>query len=235
MGIFGAVLLFAALIVFYVLIADVFTVIFRLTGLSEEKARFQVVSLLTNSGYTTRESELIAESKTRCRLARFIMIFGYAFTVTIVSSVVNIFLAFKLTDFENILSALPWPITIVLLIVALVLFRKNAPLRRRFDRYIERVADRKMFRRDENRLMLLDEYGALVVAQVNAAVMPEPLRDRSVAASGLRSRNILIMLRKRGEKDAERVVGDTVLKNGDVLVVFGPLHEIRDAFAIKDA
>ena len=36
---------------------------FRLTGMSEDKARFQVISLLTNSGFTTSESELILKSK----------------------------------------------------------------------------------------------------------------------------------------------------------------------------
>lgn len=162
MGLFGAVLLFAALILFYVIIADVFTVLFRMTGLTEEKARFQVVSLLTNSGYTTRESELVASSKQRRRLARFIMIFGYAFTVTIVSSVVNIFLTMKLVSVENILAALPWPLLLLLL---LLYFRKSSSLRRKFDDFISRRADRRMFRQDENHMVLLDEYGSMVIAQ----------------------------------------------------------------------
>ncbi|MFA6709555.1 MAG: hypothetical protein WCR79_07675, partial [Fusobacterium sp.] len=58
---------------------------FRLTGMSEDKARFQVISLLTNSGFTTSESELILKSKKRRSLAKIIMIFGYTFTATIVS------------------------------------------------------------------------------------------------------------------------------------------------------
>lgn len=229
MGIFGAVLLFAALILVYVLIADVFTVLFRMTGLTEEKARFQVVSLLTNSGYTTRESELVASSRQRRRLARFIMIFGYAFTVTIVSSVVNIFLTMKFVDVENILVALPWP----LLALLLLLLRRNTALRKKFDALIERRADRRMFRQGENHMVLLDEYGSMVIAQVHAHTLPESLRGKTVAEAGLRERSILVMLRKRGDNAADPVDGATRLIDGDSIVLFGPAQEIRELFDIE--
>ena len=80
----GALVLFVIFVIIYVVISDIITVFFRLTGLTEENARFQVISLLTNSGFTTRESEAIVSSKVRRRLARATMLFGYAFTVTIV-------------------------------------------------------------------------------------------------------------------------------------------------------
>lgn len=103
MGLIGAVLLFFLFILVYVMIAEIFTVLFRLTGLTEEKAKFQVISMLTNSGYTTQESEVIATSKIRRKLAQITMVFGYAFTVTIVSSVVNIFLALKKTQIQHVI------------------------------------------------------------------------------------------------------------------------------------
>lgn len=231
MELFGAALLFAALILFYVLLADVFTVLFRMTGLTEEKARFQVVSLLTNSGYTTRESELIASSRKRRKLARFIMIFGYAFTVTIVSSVVNIFLSIKLVSVDSLLLALPWPLLFLLL---LFLFRKSKPLRVKFDAFIERAADRRAFRPGGNYLVLLDEYDTMVMAQVHIAAMPEKLSGKRIAEAGLRRHNILIMLKKRGENAADRVDGNTLLNDGDDFIVFGPLGEIKGTFEIKD-
>ena len=83
MNLTGAFILFGIFIFGYMAIAEVFTVLFRLTGLTREKARFQVISMLTNSGYTTSESELITQSKVRRRLARLTMLFGYSFTVTI--------------------------------------------------------------------------------------------------------------------------------------------------------
>ena len=54
--------LFFAVAVAYILIIDIFTILFRMSGMTEEKAKFQVISLLTNSGYTTKESELVVSN-----------------------------------------------------------------------------------------------------------------------------------------------------------------------------
>ena len=87
----GSLILFILFVIVYILISDVITIIFRLTGMSEETARFQAISLLTNSGYTTSESETVLASSLRRKIARFTMLFGYTFTVTIVSTTVNFF------------------------------------------------------------------------------------------------------------------------------------------------
>ena len=104
----GAILMFVFLILIYILISDIITVLFRLTGLTEEKARFQVVSLLTNSGFTTNESEIIVSSKVRRKIAKATMLFGYAFTVTIVSTIVNIFMTFDETKRVHMAIYLFW-------------------------------------------------------------------------------------------------------------------------------
>ena len=57
-----ALLLFSFIILLYWVITELFTFIFQLTGLPAERARFQVISLLTGTGYTTRESEVIMAS-----------------------------------------------------------------------------------------------------------------------------------------------------------------------------
>ena len=84
MNIYLALLLFSFIILLYWVITELFTFFFRLTGLPAEKARFQVISLLTGTGFTTRESEIILSSRLRRRLARITMLFGYVFNVTIV-------------------------------------------------------------------------------------------------------------------------------------------------------
>lgn len=229
MGIFGAVLLFVSLIIVYVLIAEVFTVLFRLTGLTEEKVRFQVISLLTNSGYTTEESELVTQIVFRRKLARIIMMFGYAFTVTIVSSVVNIFLAAKLTDINNIILSAPWPL---LLIVLVVIFRRNRKVRSWFDRKIQSIGAKLMFHNDENRLLLLDTYGSMAMAEVYAARLSARLKNVRVADAMLRDDNILVMLKRTSDGTPERVDGGTVMNEGDTFILFGPLERIREVFLI---
>ena len=76
MNIYLAFTLFTLIGVVYLVIAEIFTMLFRFTGLPEEKARFQVISLLTGCGFTTHESELFLNSKGRRRLARYTMLFG---------------------------------------------------------------------------------------------------------------------------------------------------------------
>ena len=76
----------------YLLICEIFTILFRLTGLTEETARFQVISMLTNCGFTTIESELITSSRKRRKLAFITILFGYIFSVTIVSMAINFFM-----------------------------------------------------------------------------------------------------------------------------------------------
>ena len=70
MNLYVALSLFSVIILIYLVITELFTILFRFTGLPDERARFQVISLLTGCGYTTRESETILSNRRRRRLAR---------------------------------------------------------------------------------------------------------------------------------------------------------------------
>ena len=113
MNIYVAASLFAVLVLLYWIISETFTVFFRLIGLPDEKARFQVVSLLTGCGFTTRESEMILTTRSRRRLARVTMLFGYIFNVTIVSALVNIFVSLKVNELGNTVLSMVIPLSVV--------------------------------------------------------------------------------------------------------------------------
>ena len=98
MDIILAFTLFSLIILIYWVIAEFFTVLFRFTGVPDEKARFQVISLLTGCGFTTRESEMILSSRSRRRLSRMIMLFGYVFNITFITALINVFLSLKSSD-----------------------------------------------------------------------------------------------------------------------------------------
>lgn len=95
MNIYVAASLFALLILVYWVISELFTIIFRFFGLPEEKARFQVTSLITGTGFTTHESEMILTTKQRRRLARMTMLFGYVFNISVVSAFINVVMSLK--------------------------------------------------------------------------------------------------------------------------------------------
>ncbi|WP_206459137.1 cation:proton antiporter regulatory subunit [Anaerovorax sp. IOR16] len=228
MGLIGAVLLFFLFILVYVMIAEIFTVLFRLTGLTEEKAKFQVISMLTNSGYTTQESEVIATSKIRRKLAQITMVFGYAFTVTIVSSVVNIFLALKKTQIQHVI----WIIGILcFFVIILYIFQKSHWLKKSFDKRIERIGNRIMFGKRSNPVVILDNYEGVVMAEVYLTNIPKFLESAMLKETDLKQRyNVIILLIKRDEGLIEKINGEIRLKKNDTLVVFGERKNIRAVF-----
>ncbi|MPM43777.1 hypothetical protein SDC9_90454 [bioreactor metagenome] len=103
-------------LIIFLIIIDIFAVLFRLTGLSREKARFQVISLLTSTGYTTRESELITQHPIRRKLASALMVVSYVSTLTFISFLVNM-LSNSLINIKS-LSA------IILFVICAVFFLK---------------------------------------------------------------------------------------------------------------
>ena len=130
MSIYIACSLFALIILVYWIISELFTMLFRFTGLPDERARFQVVSLLTGCGFTTRESEMILSTRSRRRLARITMLFGYVFNITIVSAFVNVFLSLKLVQMGNYFFAVLIPLAAVIAVFA---FARIPSIRTRCD------------------------------------------------------------------------------------------------------
>ena len=113
MNVYMALFLFSLIILIYWVITELFTILFRFTGLPDERARFQVISLLTGCGYTTRESEMFLSNRRRRRLARITMLFGYVFNITIVSAFVNVFLSLKMSQVEHITGGILIPLAMV--------------------------------------------------------------------------------------------------------------------------
>lgn len=224
----GSIILFVLLIIFYILIADIITTLFRLTGMTEERARFQVISLLTNSGFTTQESEAVVNLKIRRRLARATMLFGYAFTVTILSTTVNVFMSMSESELSTVIVLLP------VLLISLLLFyflRRFPQVKIRFDKWIETIGYQLMFGKDANQVILVEEYGSMVVAHIYLHTVPDILQDVTLAESGIMSEHkLMIMMVKSSDGEAQQANGNTILKPKDTIMVLGNRRKIRDIF-----
>lgn len=224
----GAVTLFCVFLLVFLLLSEGFTVLFQLTGLTRDKEKFQVTSLLTNSGFTTGESELITTSPIRRRLARITMVFGYAFTVTIVSTLVNVFLAMKQAELTSILKALP---VAAFSFVLLTLLWKLRWFRGRFDHWLQRAGNRLMFGKESNPIVLVDQYGNLAVAEVQLERVSPFLAGKPLSETGLREQHgISVMLVQKGEENGSAPEPDTVLAAGNTVLIFGDYKVIRTVF-----
>jgi hypothetical protein len=231
MSIYTALLLFSFIILIYWIITELFTILFRFTGLPDERARFQVISLLTGCGYTTRESELFISNRSRRRLARITMLFGYVFNITIVSAFINVFLSLKLSEFKTYIGML----IPILAAAVIILFLRVPKIRAWGDRMIEHLARRVSHRGSTNTVLLLDYIGEDSIAQVILHDVPESLRDLPLSETGLKpNHNILVMLLERRGGKAEPPNAQTVFLPGDKLTVFGNYRTISKVFEAKE-
>lgn len=97
-----AVFLFIYFVIILTVI-EIFVILFRLTGLKVEISRFQVISMMTGTGFTTKESELISGHPIRRKLATFLILFG-AFSLAVIISSISEFLSNGLRTKEILLS-----------------------------------------------------------------------------------------------------------------------------------
>ena len=171
MNIYLAFSLFALIILVYWVISELFAMLFRFTGLPDEKARFQVISLLTGCGFTTHESELLLTTKSRRRLARITMLFGYVFNITIVSAFINVFFSLKVSELAADLVSSLIPLLVILFILA---FMRFPVIRAWGDRLIEKLAGRIVHRDIANTILLMDYIGQETIAQVTLREVPGP-------------------------------------------------------------
>lgn len=231
MGLIASVILILSFIVVYVVVIQIYSVLFRITGLTKEKARFQAISLLTNSGFTTSESEIITTDRFRRRIAIAAMINGYAFSVIIVSLIINMILSLKedMQDqtFKIILFAFG-------IFVAIIIITQIPFLKRQFEKLIQFITTKILRRtKNENIIIMLDNYGREAMAEIYLNRIPEFMVDVPLSEMKIKEKyHLNVLMVKRSGKVID-VNKDTIFKKGDRLVVFGSTASINNVFNKK--
>ncbi len=228
MNIITALVLILAFILMYMFIIEFFTVAFRATGLSREKARFQVISLFTNSGFTTTESELISSNLARRKLAKCLMIIGHVFSVLVVSLGVAIFGTVKIEELaEEYVVTLATLGSFLLFVILFKLPFVSRPLLG----YLDRVATEcEVKKKQENIITELDTIGKSSLVEIYVYKLPKVLVDTSIKNANLKKHyNINIIAIKRKNKVVE-VNANTILQTFDRIIVYGNMEMINNLF-----
>lgn len=226
-----AILAFFSFMLVYLLICEIFTILFRLTGLTEETARFQVISMLTTCGFTTSESELITSSRKRKKLAFITILFGYIFSVTIVSMVINFFM--RLNDINSFHLISKGVLAIISIIFIWYSFLKIGFIKNNFDRFISKIGIRAMFKKQHNPIMILGIFKSEVIAEVIITNLPEELLEIKLKDSNVRHRyNLQFLTVVRNEDNSIPITGETILETQDRVIIFGNLKDIKRLFII---
>ncbi len=234
MSIIVAFSLFALIVLLYWVISELFTILFRFTGLPYGKARFQVTSLLTGCGFTTRESEMLLVTKSRRRLARVTMLFGYVFNITVVTTIINVFLSMKeVNQAREFLLAILIPLVVIAVIIVFV---RVPSMRMRSDRLLEKIAGRVLNVEATNTMVVLDHIGRNAIARITMVEVPEDYQGVPLAWSGLKEdKNILVMLVEKQGKGMMQANAETKIENGDRITVFGDYTTISKTFNAKES
>ncbi len=224
----GAVILFFIVMIAYMLIAEIFTVLFRLTGLPEEKARLQVVSLLTTCGFTTKETEVFVTTPTRRKLAITAMIFGYAFSATLVSAFISIILSIGNAQDENL-----WHVFLILvgIMVLFIILSKIKFVKNSFDSLIFKLGHKLSKTKTKNFLKVVDDYGTNSIVEITLIDIPNNFINKTLEEIKLRQTyGLTVLAISRANKVINNVSRDDVLKEKDILTVYGNFDSIKQVF-----
>ncbi|HEY5557422.1 TrkA C-terminal domain-containing protein [Acetobacterium sp.] len=226
MGFNTSLVSFFILIIAYLVSVEIFTVLFRLTGLKEDKARFQAISCMTNSGFTTKESELILNSVARRHLARMMMIFGYLFAVTGVSILVNLFMRSSGNQIDW------WTIvySVVFLILILTITRSKWIIRR-FDLLVESLAKNKPRGLFYNNVRILEMFHDNLIAEVFVTSIPREIMGKTLLEMNFRhTYKLNVLLIKRGNTTIDHVIATDQIMQGDRVFIYGSKKNIMYLF-----
>ena len=237
MNIWLALSLILGVIAVYMFTVEVFSVAFKLTGLATSKIRFQVASLFTSTGFTTNESELIVNDERRRKIAIACIYTGHIFSVVIMGLIINVFFSIGVSVGSGITTEYTfteWYFIIFYIAAALFLlmvFIKIPPINRRFQKLLETIAINSSKKsRNTNIITVLDLYGKHAIAEVVLNKIPEFAKEKSLIEMGLTKKFLINVLSIRRGKRIVEVTKDTMFSKGDVLVIYGLINDIKEAF-----
>lgn len=228
--------LILAVVSAYMFVIEAFSVAFKLTGLATKKIGLQVASLFTSTGFTTSESELITNDDRRRKIATACIYTGHLFSVLIMGLVINGLV--RLSDSSSWstdqVSFTEWYFIMLYVSAGLfliVLFIKIPPVNRRFQKFLEAIAISASKRgRNTNIITVIDYYGKHALVEVILNKIPAFASESTLLQMELTKKySINILSIKRGKRIIE-ATKDTMFRKGDVLIMYGLISEIQNAF-----
>ena len=231
-----AISLILAVTAIYLIMIELFSVAFKLTGLATNKIRFQVASLFTGAGFTTQESEIITNDNRRRRIAVVCMYTGHIFSVVIMGLIINVLISIgeSLNTDRPTRTFTEWYFIVFyisLAVFVLVLLIKIPPINKKFQKLLEKIAiNTSKARRESNIITVLDYYGRSAVVEIVLNKVPDFAKEKSLGSMALTKKYALILLSLRRGNRRVSISKDTMLAKGDIIVAYGHINDIRDCF-----
>jgi hypothetical protein len=194
-----------------------------MTGLDENRAKFQALSAFSGTGFTTREAESVIGHPKRRRIITWLMILGNAGIVTVI-----------VTGTSSLAGSKGYQIPINLVILAAGIFAiyriaTHRGFIKRWESYIEdRIVRTRSFEEEptEDLLHFTEGFG-----MVRGIVQEgSPLLGKTLSALALSEKGVLVLGIERGNSWIPTPRPDEVVSGGDRVVVYGVLKVLRSVF-----
>lgn len=212
------ILLYAAIMW---LVIEITVVLFVYTGLKKQIARYQVISMVTATGFTTDESSLIIDHPIRRRISAGVILFGYFSLAVMISSIA----AILSNDLRVNLLAM---VILVFFAVLLVLRnrRVNAFLTDRFEHEMDTEYDLEDW--PLKTALGLEENDMVAMIEINEGSDYENTASENLL---MRDDDIHLLFIKRGNVILRKSLFQVELLAGDRVMIFGDENTIKEKFA----
>jgi hypothetical protein len=209
---FVALLIFVLLIRILVLTA---AAVFELAGLAPHAARFEAVSALTTSGYTTTGSEHVVNHPASRRMASVLQLIGYLGPATVLG-ILGLGFLIPTAESAGLKYGALGAVILVGLALAYVppLVKLQRALARRFAaRFVRRMPSLPWIELgDHTMAAVLAEPGAELTGRTLAESVPDDVRVISVGRTGSEGRTVYV-------SDPDRSFR---IEPADTVIVYGP-------------
>ncbi len=224
-----SIILIIVVIIIYIIAIKIYSVLLQITGLPENIAKYQGISLFTNCGFTTSESETITNNKFRRRISLACMITGNFFSVIIVSLIVSMISSFSLEHEKQ---------TYIICLIAcgiflsLIIFTQLKPIKKLISKAIQGFVKHFInVANKDNVITIVENFGNNSIVEIYLHKMPELLKNKTIHESKLKvTHDINVLSIKRNKRQIE-ITRNTLVQENDVLLVFGSYNVIKEIFS----
>ncbi|WP_297517463.1 TrkA C-terminal domain-containing protein [uncultured Clostridium sp.] len=220
------VLTFLIFLTIFLIIINFFAILFRLTGIPMHKAKFQVISLLTSTGYTTKESEIIAQHPVRRKIASWLMIFSYLSTAIFISFIIRI-ISHGLDDVKSMSITAGFVVGFALLVF--LVMRSSIP--EKIELIIERLIlkSKRWHNLHEDKLISVFQKKGYGIYEIYIG-KSNYLIGKSIIDSGLKDLEIQVLSIDRGDKLINFPSPHYIFEVTDRITVYGNMTNIHNKF-----
>lgn len=203
------------------LVIEIAVVLFAATGLQKPIARYQVISMLTATGFTTDESSLIIDHPIRRRISAAVILFGYFSLAVMISSIASVLS----NDLRTNLLAV-----VIVVFLAIWLFLKNKVISAYLTNKFEHEMDEEYNLEDWPLKTALSLKENDMVAEVEIRE-DSKYTNQACEKMILRSDDIHLLFIKRGNVILRKSLLEEKLQLGDRILIFGDKEAIKKKFS----